>query len=59
MAIKFVCDRCGYEMNPLENRTKVTVTNDMGKMMEFDLCISCAYKMNKFLNEKDTVKNEV
>ena len=57
MATKRVCDRCGAEINPSISvtyagmrRIKTGVNTE-----EYELCVSCAHKLQKWFNgeEKD------
>ena len=52
MATKRVCDRCGAEINPCNSvtyagmrRVKVNANAE-----EYELCVSCAYKLRKWFN---------
>ena len=55
-----ICDRCGYKINPVESGSVVSVNSNEVRadrplrLIEMDLCVSCAYKVKKFLkNEAD------
>ena len=54
MGIKRYCDRCGTIINPPTSCTPITVwasgnvKQDYGTQ-DYDLCVSCAFKLKKFL----------
>ena len=55
MATKTFCDRCGAEINPKSSVTYANVRSaKCGVDDDYELCVSCAYKLKLWLNEKKT-----
>ena len=50
-----ICDVCGEVINPEKSGSGVIVYTGeyrTGRAVEYDLCVSCAFKLNKFLEGK-------
>lgn len=56
MSIKRYCDRCGAEINPPKSYTtvKMAMTYEDTRYIVYELCVSCAYKLKKFLKAEVT-----
>lgn len=55
MARKLICDRCGEEINPVQSRLMLEIGKHNGIMWDaktVDLCVSCAFWFNKFLEDE-------
>lgn len=55
MATKRVCDRCGAEINPCSYVTYAGMRRikAYANTEEYELCVSCAYKLRKWFNGKE------
>lgn len=55
MATKRVCDRCGAEINPTNSATYAGIRQIKAgaNPEEYELCVSCAYKLRKWFNGKE------
>lgn len=54
MSIKRYCDKCGAIINPSYTYTPVSVGNTCSDKCEiYELCVSCAYKLKKFLKAEE------
>ena len=59
MAKKYVCDRCGEEINPIESVRRISVGGyyySAGD--EYDLCVSCAFWLDKFLKDEILIERK-
>ena len=57
----FICDRCGAKIDPQHSGSVISIgkIDDLNKHENFDLCVSCAYKIKKFLKLEADIKSEV
>ena len=55
MATKKVCDRCGAEINPYNSVTYAGMRRIKAdaNTEEYELCVSCAYKLRKWFNGEE------
>lgn len=57
MALKRICDVCGEPINPFSSGTLVLMDGSYESFgrdgKRFDLCVSCAMKLMKFLDGKE------
>ena len=59
MSIKRYCDRCGAIINPSLAYTPVSVGHTSSDRCEtYELCVSCAYKLKKFLKAEEGGAND-
>jgi hypothetical protein len=59
MAKKYVCDRCGEEINPIQTVKRVNVDGYYhGVGDNYDLCVSCAFWLDKFLNDEILIERK-
>ncbi len=54
----YVCDRCGAKINPERSRSIITIEimDQFSRSKSFDLCVSCAYKIKKFMKGEADIK---
>lgn len=52
MASKLICDSCGAEINPQNSRTFMGLSHD-GEEELYDLCVSCAFHLRKWLDGEE------
>lgn len=56
MAMTKTCDRCGAVIKPIESRTGMILYQGLyhnGEAKEYDLCVSCAYRLKKWMNREN------
>lgn len=57
MSIKRYCDRCGVSINPSYTYKPISIGHEHSEdCKRYELCVSCAYALNKFLKGEE--KNE-
>ena len=58
MATKKICDRCGAEINPRESLVNLELTDYRGNFKsKLELCVSCSFRLGKWLEQKDGAEN--
>lgn len=58
MATKKICDRCGAEINPKNSANYVQIKDYYGeKFEEHELCVSCAFRLRKWLSGEEGADN--
>lgn len=53
MATKKICDACGAEINPKSLGTEMILRNDRYEQENYDLCVSCAFHLHKWLDGEE------
>ena len=60
MATRRFCDRCGAEINPAEGSIYAGMSNFRYEgRLTYELCVSCAHRLEKWLNGDEKMVGEV